>query len=849
MIRDKQRYSTLSPSDRWIHVKNRLIFLTKIFSKDMAQLRQEQLNYHFSILHSLARRLHNDPTILPRVKKAQAEVKHLYNAKLQGIVVRSRLPSPPGLSASLLHIKEDKRRQRQTFIQTYHDIHQQSHEAENIYSAILSDFRSYFQTAFDSQSSLIDFTSFLPSFPSGIAQQLLQPITIFELNEAISHLNSTASSGIDGLSPLWYKFFVSEISPYLCDMYNSFINEGVIPTHFGRIVGIVIPKNPKHISLNTTRFLSVYNVDYKLFSKILVTRLSPFLSHVLHPKQYGVPGAPPIYIILSQLRDLIRYTKLTPNSAQAIFTTDFTRAFDSVCLTYLYVILQELGFPPQFIKILRALFNSRLVSLKINGRLLSSFCMQRGLSQGCPLSSVLFSLALTPLMFTLSQRLSGITLHTHTLNVLSYIDDITYIIQDPSEVCSTFNLLHKFGNISQIKLNCAKSKILCFSDTLRVEYGKVCPIVDHISILGIQWFPTIQQTVKNNGDLLIRRAVAIMTKYKYLFHTLSHRIYFLNTYIFSALYYFLQILPFSSAQYALLNKYVGYTIWQNQFLRINRIVLYAPYHQGGLNLKDINLQGQALRLHRHLQLLCNYPNNFSYDFMLYVMYHIDLTAPLNIRPFHHIFPQLTDTYIELTYLHLQQKDFDDFTTQLIYRKLYERLPPSLSALPMKYPTHNWNTIFQNFIFLRRFPQIYDVWYQILYNVYPHNSKLCHLQIIPTDQCNYCQQPETMEHILTVCKNNHQIWKHYTSIVARILRTSSNLVTYDFMIKFPVIACFPSYKRQFLVWLTGHTIYFLLQRHEYHMATSYLYYLKFSLQAFSPDQLYKYFARYYTVLYD
>jgi hypothetical protein len=678
--------------------------------------------------------------------------------------------------------------------------------------------------------------------------QLMAPITSQDLQQAITSLNTQASSGMDGLTASWFQHMLPAISEHLLELYNFLLQAGTIPLNYGQILGILIPKQHNNITLDTTRFFSIYNVDYKLFMKILVNRLTPFLNDVLHPTQYGVPGAPPIYVILSQIRDFIQYVQRFPSHTFAIFTTDFSRAFDSVSLPYLFSTLQAMGFPTTFIRLLQALFHSRRVNLKINGRILSPFGMHRGVSQGCPLSSVLFSIALTPLLTKFHSLLPGITLNTYRLNVLSYIDDITYVISTPSEACIIYDLLNEFTVFSHIQINRRKSQLLCFSASSRASYGNVCPTVDKLKVLGIHWFPTLQQTVHFNGDVLIA-AVAIMNEYQHLFSTLYHRVYFINTYIFSSLYYFLQILPFLPKQYALLNKYVGYSLWKNHFLRIHRTVLYAPSCHGGLNLKNVVLQSQALRFQRHLQIICTYNNTFAYGFLLHVLYHIQLEAPININSLSNFSSFLFDTYIELAYFQLQQLDFDDFNTRRIYTLFWERTPISPHLLSRRYPSHDWRAIFNNFQFLRKFPIIHDVWYKLVYNVLPHNTKLHRLNILATDLCVTCQIPETMEHIITACGYNIHVWRHYLTLVSRLLRTSPSFLTYEHFIQYPVFPCFPPRKKQFLLWLTGHTIFYLFQRHGYHMATSYIAYLRFNLQAFSPDQLYFYFARFYTVVFD
>ena len=139
------------------------------------------------------------------------------------------------------------------------------------------------------------------------------------------------------------------------------------------------------------------------------------MPEIIHPHQYGIPGGDPIHIILGQIRDFIQYLQISNQSSYALLATDFSRAFDTLNLTYLYQVLTALGFPEQFIKILKSLYKSRTVILKVNSRNLPGIHVSTGLSQGCPLSSIMFTIAMTPLMYHLHHIITGITIRSATL--------------------------------------------------------------------------------------------------------------------------------------------------------------------------------------------------------------------------------------------------------------------------------------------------------------------------------------------------------------------------------------------------------------------------------------------------
>ena len=190
--------------------------------------------------------------------------------------------------------------------------------------------------------------------------------------------------------------------------------------------------------------------------------------------------------------------------------------------------------------------------------------------------------------------------------------------------------IQQYGVCSGIILNLQKSNVLCLNSSQKGLYDPFIQTVDYIKILGIKWTPTLSTTISLNATGYIGKIVSLLQAYKFLFHSLAGRIYFINTFIYSQLYFFLQILPFHAKHYALIRKFVGYFLWQTSTLRISHTTLTLPFNQGGQQLKDLQLQGLALRIHRALLVLCNYQATFSYAYLQMVLYHIDTVAPLNI---------------------------------------------------------------------------------------------------------------------------------------------------------------------------------------------------------------------------
>lgn len=137
------------------------------------------------------------------------------------------------------------------------------------------------------------------------------------------------------------------------------------------------------------------NTDAKILAKILARRLEIPFPLIISVDQTGFIKNRHAYVYISRPLDMV-YSP-SDEVSECMVSFDAEKAFDRIEWGYLFAVLNSLGFRPNFINWIRLLFSNPSVSVRTNSQMSKSFSLHRGTRQGCPLSPILFDLAIKPL--------------------------------------------------------------------------------------------------------------------------------------------------------------------------------------------------------------------------------------------------------------------------------------------------------------------------------------------------------------------------------------------------------------------------------------------------------------------
>ena len=317
-------------------------------------------------------------------------------------------------------------------------------------------------------------------------QKLDAPITLEEIKTAIFQMKPGKSPGLDGIPVEFYQEFWDEIK----DLYFAYINRVKVeafPT--GRntsLIKLIYKKTGEIILLRNYRPISLMNVDIKILSKTLANRLMYVLPSIIHRTQTAVYGRQ-IDETIHMIRDLIDLANKENIPAAFIFL-DQEKAFDRVHHNFLYKTLRAFGFGDVFIHWIYTLYNNASSFLNINGFFSPRIPLNRGIRQGCPLSSLLYVLVIEvfAIQLRLNPNIIGFQIGGEKIVSTHYMDDATITITQNRCFKEVIKEIANYEDATGAKINYEKTKGLWTGAWIR---RRTCP-------LQIKW---TNKNIKNLG--------------------------------------------------------------------------------------------------------------------------------------------------------------------------------------------------------------------------------------------------------------------------------------------------------------------------------------------------------------
>ena len=290
---------------------------------------------------------------------------------------------------------------------------------------------------------------------------LQSPVTPEEVVTQFKRTKRTAP-GADGISYSNWRW-VDPLGLILSTIYNICRINSRVPGPWKHSTVTLIHKGGDVTSIRNWRPISLQLTVYKLYSAIIARRITSWATMTsafsdAQKRFLAYDGcAEHNFLLWSVMTDSRRHKR------DVLLTwLDLRDAFGSVPHQLMLLLMERLGLSGAVLDVVRDIYSHSTIAVRTGRELYTPAIPQnRGVKQGCPLSPILFNIALEALLRHLSTSTAGYTIAGYTINALAYADDVCVLATSKTDLQGTLDRCKEFADRAGLAFNANKCGSLC----------------------------------------------------------------------------------------------------------------------------------------------------------------------------------------------------------------------------------------------------------------------------------------------------------------------------------------------------------------------------------------------------
>ena len=580
-------------------IRNRTIKFSKAKRKELSR---ERIRITNRLIKLKSKLVNGNLSVKPEILESESALNVIFRQELDGIKIRSRVQwIEEGEMPSRFFFKLGRERFDRNFVSLMYD----SNGTEVTDRASLIRAHEEFYANLFSREEIDLFTQqeLLSSLSLRLSEEDRDSceglLSLTELTSALGNMSRNKSPGPDGLSAEFYSKFWNLLGPILLEVINSCYTDSDLCDSMKTSNTRLVFKKGDRKSLKNWRPISLLNVDYKICSKALSSRLSSVLGKIVTPDQTcSVPGRS-ISSNLVILRDKLDYIDRTDEPG-ILISLDQEKAFNRVDRSFLMNLLQHFGFGPSFCRWILTLYHGANMQVMVNGWLSRKIDLQRGVRQGDSFSPMLYILCVEVLAAKIrnNPEIEGFLLpgaRGKYFKVGQYADDTTGFLKDLRSLRVLLDVVSLYEKGSGAKLNRSKSEAMWVGSwKAREDQPFGLTWVKKMKILGVVF--GVIDVQRDNWEPKLSKLDKMLTLWKSRSLSMIGKSLIINVLGVSKLLYLARVLITPRWVIDRFNSLVWKFLWGSKIESVARKSLHCPIDKGGLGIVDFEVKGRALRL-------------------------------------------------------------------------------------------------------------------------------------------------------------------------------------------------------------------------------------------------------------
>ena len=166
--------------------------------------------------------------------------------------------------------------------------------------------------------------------------------------------------------------------------------------------------------------------------------------------------------------NVIHHINKLNDKKHMIISIDAEKTFGKIQHPFMIKTLQKMGIEGTSLNIVKAIYDKPTANIILNGEKLKAFPLKSGRRQGCPLSPLLFNIALEILATVIREEkeIKGIQIGKEEVMISVFSDDVRLYIENLEDsIRKLLEIISEFSKVSRYKINTQKSFTFLYTNS------------------------------------------------------------------------------------------------------------------------------------------------------------------------------------------------------------------------------------------------------------------------------------------------------------------------------------------------------------------------------------------------